>query len=141
MSSKTPELNDLIGKPFVFKGRGEQGYDCWGLVLKVFHRFGIEIPDYSVSAETACEDSDVKEISSKFREEESNNSNWKKLSKPEVPCIVLLRINIYFSHHVGVYLGYGKFIHSHRSCGVNIERTTDVFWKNNVKGYYIYVGR
>lgn len=48
-----PELNDLIGKPYEFRGRGNPGYDCWGLVVEVYRRFEFSIPDYSISAQSA----------------------------------------------------------------------------------------
>ena len=38
-------MNDLIGKPYKENGRGPDGYDCYGLILTVCHRLGIDLPD------------------------------------------------------------------------------------------------
>jgi len=38
-------FDDLIGKPYKENGRGPDGYDCYGLVLTVCHRLGIDLPD------------------------------------------------------------------------------------------------
>ena len=38
-------FDDLIGIPYKENGRGPDGYDCYGLVLTVCHRLGIDLPD------------------------------------------------------------------------------------------------
>ena len=38
-------FDDLIGKPYKENGRGPEDYDCYGLVLTVCHRLGINLPD------------------------------------------------------------------------------------------------
>lgn len=138
---RIPDLNDLIGKPYEFKGRGNPGYDCWGLVVEVFRRFGIDLPDYSVSAQSAREESCQAEFHDKIKNESVVEDRWKKLDIPEIPCIVLLKAHLIFAQHIGAYIGYGKFIHSHYFFGVNVDKTRDIYWKNNIKGYYTYVGK
>ena len=45
------KLNDLIGGRFVNGGRSvAKGLDCWGLVMEVFRRYGVELPDFTVDA-------------------------------------------------------------------------------------------
>lgn len=36
---------DLIGLPFKSRGRGPDEYDCFGLVMEIYRRRGIVIPD------------------------------------------------------------------------------------------------
>lgn len=36
-----------LGAPFVWGGRGPDGYDCWGLVAVVRERLGQPVPDWS----------------------------------------------------------------------------------------------
>lgn len=39
---------DLMARPFVYGGRTPDGLDCWGLVLELYAREGIVIPDIFV---------------------------------------------------------------------------------------------
>lgn len=48
MSALDPTIwADLIGKPFRFRGRGPDHYDCYGLLLVLFRRRGIIIADFA----------------------------------------------------------------------------------------------
>ena len=125
-------LNDLIGKPFKDRGRGEDGYDCWGLVLEVFKRYGINLPDFDISAY-------AHKMVAKKVDEEKNKSCWKKLDKPEVPSICIFGKGG-FVHHLGVYIGNGKFIHSLIGKGVQIDRLSSPIWKKQLLGFYKYDG-
>lgn len=40
------DVNDLIGKPYRLGGRGPFEYDCWGLVVEIYKRLGVSLPDY-----------------------------------------------------------------------------------------------
>lgn len=124
------DVNDLIGKPYIDGGRGIDGYDCYGLAIEVYNRFGIELPDYSISAE-ACE-----EVSKKIQSLKSSD-NWIKLDAPKVPCIVLLRAHPCFINHFGVYIGESKFIHI-RDFGVCVEKMSTSLWKKRIEGFYDY---
>ena len=39
------EISDLLGKPYTDGGRGPDSYDCYGVVLEVAHRMGVELTD------------------------------------------------------------------------------------------------
>ena len=125
------DFNDLIAKPFEYGGRGPDKYDCFGLVLEAYRRFGIAIPDYSISS-YACE------IISNKIDSEKSNSCWYELSAPEVPCVVLIKAHFYFTQHFGVYIGFGKFLHI-QDYGVCISRINTPIWNKRIKGYYQYV--
>jgi hypothetical protein len=38
-------LNDLIGKPFRYGAKGPDFYSCYGILMEVYKRFGIAIPE------------------------------------------------------------------------------------------------
>lgn len=127
-------VNDLIGKPFSDGGRGPDSYDCFGLVKEVYRRYGIELEDYSISA-YACE-----QISNEV-EKAKHDPRWIKLDAPKVPCVVLLRADAYFTQHIGIYIGNGKFLHI-RNFGVCIEKLSSPLWSgraNRLKGFYDYI--
>ena len=123
-------LADLIGKPFKNKGRGPDGFDCWGLVLEVYRRCGIDLPDYDISAE-ACE-----QISKQMCQ---SAPYWTKLESPEVPCLAIIKNDAFFVQHLGVYIGSGKVIHA-QNFGVAIDRIETTFLKHKIRGFFRYVG-
>ena len=45
---------DLIGKPFLWRGRGEGGLDCFGLVLEMFKRTGQVLPQLNTPSNLAA---------------------------------------------------------------------------------------
>lgn len=38
-------VDDLLTRPYRFGGRGADGIDCLGIVLEVYRRAGLELPD------------------------------------------------------------------------------------------------
>ena len=40
------DVSDLIGMKYKPHGRGDGGYDCYGLTLEVERRFGVNMPDF-----------------------------------------------------------------------------------------------
>jgi cell wall-associated NlpC family hydrolase len=125
-------MNDLIGLPYIDGGRGPDAYDCWGLVREVYHRHGIEIPDYSISAEACAE------ISQRVNDEWLAGKKWQELPAPEIPCLVVIRVHPKFVSHLGVYIGYGKFIHVLKT--VQVDRISDPKWAKRIQAYGRYTG-
>jgi len=127
------DYSDLIGVPFVDGGRDVlTGLDCWGLTVVVFKRFGISIPDYSVSCEDFASIDDI------FSIEKYRARRWLSLTEPKEPCIVALRFNSpIFVNHTGVYIGAGKFIHTAKKTGVRVERINHPYWQHRIEGYYM----
>lgn len=124
--------SDLIGIPFKDGGRDASGYDCWGLAVEVFRRFGVELPDYKISCE------DASRINGQI---EDARPLWEKLAGPSVPCLVVMRFaNPIYCNHTGVYIGDGKFIHTRERIGVNIDRIDSPAWRRIIEGYYIPKG-
>lgn len=123
--------SDLIGVPFVDGGREKtSGFDCWGLVMEIYRRNGIELPDYKV----ACEDA-----SRIHRTVVTQRFAWVRLEK-ELPdlCLVVLRFNTaVMCNHTGVYLGEGRFIHTRSKIGVNIDRIDSPAWRKRIEGFYV----
>lgn len=106
LEQKVSMFDDLLFIPFEY---GKM--DCWILVREVFRRYGIEVPEYNPAREA------VEKVNYEFgcidkvmgKELES----WISLSEPEVPCMIIYE-SAGISHHVGVYMGEGKFIHTSR---------------------------
>ena len=125
------ELNDLIGRPYKEGARGPVAFDCWGLVLEVSKRAGIELPEIEVPADN----NERAEIIA-FQKE----SNFQRLSTPKSHCLVLFRIiddESQIRWHVGFVLNdCRRFIHTTGKMGVNISTLDDPKWRLHIEGYY-----
>jgi cell wall-associated NlpC family hydrolase len=129
------DLSDLIGKPYSRGGRGPNAFDCWGLIMEVAKRAGIELPDIEVPK------NEVKRgriVSVQKRD------NFIRLERFEPYCLVLLRIiddNNNLAWHVGFVLeNCGRFIHTTGKMGVNISSLGDPKWNLHIEGFYRYNG-
>ena len=128
---KTPELNDLIGKPFSLEeSRGPDSYDCWGLCIEVMRRYGITLPELPVCGE------DFSKTNSIF-EKEIASGVWVELIEPKPPCIVAFKFHKLFVTHVGVYIGNGKIIHVNRDTNTCVGKLSN-YSKKTIQGYYRY---
>lgn len=120
---------DIIGLPFVDGGRSaDTGFDCWGLAREVYRRYGIDLPDYRISA------LNTKKISEQMAEDKPA---WIKVSDPlPVPCLVVIQLSCdSWANHVGVHIGNGLFIHAYRNTGVVIDRLKR--WRSSIVGFYV----
>lgn len=133
---------DLItNAKFVDGGRGNNyEYDCWGLCLEIFKRFGMIVPDYSIITEYLSDPSIIgAEEKEKISEAIDNykHSLFEKLSKPSVPCIIVLKYCLGdFYNHVGVYINDNRFIHITSDRGCVIEKLDSLVWRNRIEGFY-----
>lgn len=120
------DVSDLIGKPFKYGGRGQDSYDCYGLVMELYRRFmGIELPDYR-SPTVACE------ISALMR---SQLHLWAPTREPKFGTVMFMRLGEYT--HVAFYIGENRFIHTCEATGgVCVERLSN--WFNKIEMYYQY---
>jgi probable lipoprotein NlpC len=121
-------LSDLIGLPFKDGGRGPEQYDCWGLVREVYCRYGVNLPDYPISA------MDAVKIGNQMAQEKPD---WLEVYEPlPVPCLVVIRLACgSWANHVGVYIGNGRFIHAYKTTGVVIDRIKR--WRSSIVGFYV----
>ena len=112
MSDQKAFLSDLLGIPFKF-----QETDCWWLAREVFKRFGIDIPEYAVSRKTF--DCNLENMPAIIEE----RTDWTECKSPPVPCMIAMQFGLPFYHHIGVYIGDNRFIHTSKARGaVTIEK-------------------
>lgn len=131
------DYEDLIGIPFVNHGRDRAvGFDCYGLVMEMYRRFGIDLPEFTA-------DWDDEDKINSIVQREAGSSAWKRVTAPlPVPCLVALRMGTPpgIVNHTGVYLGSGKFIHTRAKIGACISRIDSPAWRGVIEGFYEYVG-
>jgi len=131
------DLRDLIGAKFVDGGRGPEEYDCWGLTREIFHRFGVELPDYNIGAfECARVGEEIGKHVAAARN--GGDKEWVELKEPEVPCLVVIRNHPKFVNHCGVYVGEGKFIHTLEKTNAIISEVNSPLWRRKIVGFFKY---
>ena len=123
--------NKYIGIPFVDGGRDESGADCWGLTKILYlDLFGVELPDYTVSAMDTLSVIDSMERDKKL---------WHKIERPEIGSLVTMAIHPKHQHmtnHVGVYVGKGMFIHTQARTGCILTKLNDLAYSPRITGFF-----
>lgn len=125
-------INDFIGIPFCSRGRGEAGYDCWGLV-RVARKalIGRDLPSlddrYVDALDTvaiaALVDASVPELKAQ------------KVDSPQTGDIVVMSYQGK-ACHVGMYVEPGKVLHTERGKESVLERISFINRRARIVGYY-----
>lgn len=126
---------DLIGAPFVWRGRGPNGFDCYGLVREMLVRTGTPMPEQDTPPEMAAVASLVAL--------EFAAGRWKPCG-PRAGVMVLFHMPVVIdgkrhlaTTHCGFMVNSFEFIHAwEQSGGVTVERLHD--WERRVAGFYTY---
>ena len=133
MSALDPALwLDLVGKPVVFHGRGPDTYDCYGLVLEIYKRRGIVMPDLVYpNSEAAHATLFANGIAT---------WGWKPCEMRPGATLAFRRGNAV--QHVGVAIDSDRFIHATEDFGqVVVSKLSSRFpipFQNRLQGVYDY---
>ena len=122
------DVSDLIGKRYKPHGRGDSGYDCYGLTLEVEKRFGNILPDF-----------EYKETDGKMEacfKETLEEGALKKIDGYVPGAIILLQNMQGMKTHIGVYIGDGMFIHSHIKRNVCVDAVK--VYEYCISGVYVW---
>lgn len=122
----TAPYADLIGKPFAWKGRGPDAYDCYGLVEEMARRCGMKVPDYHSPTVTA-----------KIAELIAHSMPFWTRCMPGPGAIVTLRVTGGLTSHVGFVLPFGRMLHAWEPAGgVCVESLQH--WHSRVTGFFSF---
>ena len=115
---------DLLTKEFEWGGRGSQKYDCYGLVMEIYKRIGIDLPDFKSAKAPSLIQQSIIEGKKLFEE----------IEEPEPYCLVTFFIRPEYTSHLGVVLEDCKrFIHIMEDSMVTVEKLSD--WEDRITGY------
>ena len=123
-------IDDLIGKPYITNGRGEKGYDCYGLAIEVEKRFGHTWENIE----------DCKKQNYDFAACLNQWKNKVKIKAIDSPSkegdVLLIKDDKGIVSHIGIYLGDNMFIHCNYF-GVHIEKLSKI--KNQIGQIYTWI--
>jgi len=116
--------------PYLNKGRGEGGIDCWGLGLKVYELAGVKLFDIpEIEYDPSWSKTGGNYLAENYWRD------WEKIENPEFLDAVLLRNAFGIAYHGGVVLSGGRFIHA-TMYGVIISRLNEPAIKEKIEGFY-----
>lgn len=125
-------VRDLIGAPYKVHGRTvEEGLDCYGLLIEVYSRAGIMIPDAFYAGTSTAEN--MKNYP-KLKELVANGLSLVPVDHPVELCVVCLAMTGREVSHVGIYIGDGLMLHSVQGSGVCAEPLSR--FRHLIRGYY-----
>ncbi len=128
--------DDLIGVPFVHGGRSRDGLDCYGVVLELFKRRGIALPDpfACVAKEWATQETATDPLAWM-----ADHLRWSlRTDTPTIGCAVVFSKGGRVADHVGVMVSADQFIHALEPVGVVINRIHRQPWCEWLIGFYDY---
>lgn len=126
---ETAIVNKYLGILFRHRGRGMDGLDCYGLVLKVYEDLGIRLFDLETYEEDAASGKADYFIKNYYRD-------WRRIDTPSAFDVVLFKSRG-ITMHCGVVLSGDKFLHcSRKTCGVIVSRLHSGAWEKMIEGYY-----
>lgn len=120
------KYDDLIGAPFKYGARGEDGYyDCFGALYECYRRKGTPLPDFPSTKDL--------EVNAKaIFEALSERCQPTKLKAGAILCFKIKR----FAGHLGMYLGNDEFIHSWEGAGMIVTERLSGAWSKRLVGVY-----
>ena len=118
-------LNNLVGSKYVENGRGTDGYDCYGLVLRLGELYNVPLP-FPVYGSDYHSRNDV---ANDYRH------SFEKVDFPVFGDIIAIRIGKYVTH-VGWMIDNYRFLHTTEKTGTVITRVDSPKYANRIEGYY-----
>ena len=124
-------VSQLVGTKFVDGGRDvNKGLDCWGLVMEVFKRYGVELPDFTVDAFAFV-------MIDRLANKAMGSPSWEEVHYPEsedAPLVVLMKMHPELITHAGVYIGDNRIMHTMKGTNAITSRASSL--KTRIVGYY-----
>lgn len=126
-------LRELVGIPYVDRGRAISGADCWGIVqLYHWHILGIRLPSYLAAYQSADD------LASSALAVVVSRQAWHAVHKGAVEPgdVVVLRLGGFPCHCGAMLGGSSQFLHTLRGRNSAIEDLNAVTWRDRIEGVY-----
>lgn len=126
-----------VGLPWRDRGRGPEGWDCWGLVRLVYdERLGIALPSYDEAYPSSVEGAEIERLIGRRRED----GPWVEVSDPEPFDVILFRQGRHDSH-VGLVVDRTHMLHMMEAGQSRIERFDTPQWSRRFQGFARHASR
>lgn len=131
VSSQT-DLSEFVGLPWADKGRGPQGYDCWGLFALVYRkRLAIELPSFSGAYVTAADRDAAAALIA------GHQSPWREIAADAVrPLDGVVMLQGGAPCHVGLVAAPGLVLHMVPEGDSVIEPYTTGKLRRRIDGFF-----
>lgn len=133
------KTDDLIGIPYVRHGRTRDGFDCWGLVLEVLRRRGIDASDVF-----AREDQETVKMLQDGTPSDlwiaQLFPGWRRVEAADLGDVVVFRDIDGDATHAGVLVTPAHFLHTMKRTGTVLTRLTREPWATLLCGVYRHDG-
>ncbi len=128
------DLSEFVGLPWADKGRGPQGYDCWGLLALVYRqRLTIELPGFSEAYVTAADRVAIAELI----DGRLGPSPWREVAQSEA-CTLdgVLMLEGGVPCHIGLVAAPGFVLHMVPERESVIEPFTTGKLRRRIAGFF-----
>lgn len=134
------QYDDLRALPFAYGGRYPVALDCFGLLLEIYRRNGIMLPDvFRADAERWGREGDG-DIEGLIDRLFNLHKEWQRVEKPKEGSVLSFSRFGKAPDHVGIALDHRYFVHCASKIGVAVSRIRDSRWEASFRGVYDYVG-
>ncbi len=124
-----------IGIPYVDRGRGFDGCDCWGLARLVYAReLGIALPSYTGAYSSAEEAAEVAAL----LDTRNRMQTWQQVSTPRTFDLILYRHGR-LSTHVAIVIDDCRMLHIQSDDAAKVESVDDPRWQARLVGFYRHI--
>lgn len=126
------DLSEFVGLPWADKGRGPQGYDCWGLLALVYRRLlKIDLPAFTDAYVTAADREAVAALIA------GHCSPWRDVSIDAVrPLDGVVMLEGGAACHVGLVASPGFVLHMVPERDSVIEPYTTGKLRRRIAGFF-----
>jgi len=127
-------VNRAVGVPFKERGRGYDGWDCYGVVFQAhLDVLGIELPAYDGEYRSTCQRGRLEALIAR-----ETAARWSVPANPEAMDAILLRVEGN-DMHLGLVIDSHRFLHVDRGVDTCVQEFTGLEWKGRVAGFYRFV--
>lgn len=133
------DYTDLLGVKFAYGGRGPDEYDCYGLLIELHRRQGVEIPDYNSPSDQQLIHDLMDREKSRWVSHEFKGQTGIDRSAFKPGRVLLFRVGRHVSH-VGLIIDPRYFLHIWEGSG-QVVRERISSWHHRIMGVYSFDDR
>lgn len=132
--------HDLRTLPFAYGGRYPAALDCFGLLLEIFRRNGIKLPDPFLHTGSDYGHEGNGQVADAVEHLFNFSGLWQRVECPHEGSVLVISRHGKTADHCGIALDNRFFIHEMHLVGLAVSPIRGVWWNERLRGIYDYVG-